>query len=221
MISAGNSGEEQLIEVCYSIIILSCIDVIRVCEARRCLTLWHGRALERRAKEDTMERLGAVRACRRVLKAWVSCSLVQPTVLTKAVIKMQEVHRMRVALLCWSIAMDKRKKENDRDDVLEQFAVSVHLNHTKRTKQHSWNAWLKSRNILEKEIKVQKLTKIASMKVMFHCWMQSIEVLKRRDRVKDKHRLRSCKDVLITWKRKVSCSDSITCFIRTNINYKQ
>lgn len=161
-----------------------------------------------------MERLGAVRACRRALKAWVSCSLVQPTVLTKAVNRVQEVHRMRSALLCWSIVLDKRKKENARDDVLEQSAVSIHLNHTKRTKQHCWNAWLKTLNILEKEIKVQKLTKIALMKVMFHCWMQSMEVLNRRDRVKDIHRLRSCKDVLIAWKKKVSCSDCTTCFTR-------
>jgi hypothetical protein len=174
-----------------------------VCEARRCLTSWHGGALVRQAKEDALERLGAVRACRRALRAWVSCSLVQPTVLTKAVIRVQEVHRMRSALLCWSVVMDKRKKENDRDDVLEQSAVSVHLNHTKRTKQHSWSAWLKSRNILGEKIKVQKRAKIASMKVMFHCWMQSMEVLKRRDRVEDKQRLRSCKDVLITWKKKV------------------
>jgi hypothetical protein len=190
--------------VYYSIILLSFINVIRVCEARRCLTSWHGRALVKQDREEAMERLGAVRACRRALKAWVSCSLVQPTVLTKAVIRMQEVHRMRSALLCWSIVMDKRKKENDRDDMLEQSAVSVHVNHTKRTKQHSWNAWLKSWNILEKEIMVQKLAKIALMKVMFHCWMQIMEVLKRRDRVKDKHRLRSCKDALITWKKKVS-----------------
>jgi hypothetical protein len=185
-----------------------------VCDARRCLTSWHGRALVRQAKEEAMERLGAVRACRRALKAWVTCSLVQPTVLTKALIRMQEVHRMRSAMLCWSIVMNMRKKENARDDVLEQSAVSVHSNHTKRTKQHSWNAWLKSRNILEKEIKVRKLTKIALIKVMFHCWMQSMEVLKRRDRVKDKHRLSSCKDVLTTWRRKVSCPHSTTCFSR-------
>lgn len=173
-------------------------------EARRCLTSWHGRALIRLATEDALERLGAVKACRRALKAWVSCSLVQPTVLTKAVIRVQEVYRMKNAMLCWSKVMDKRKKENARDDVLEKSAVSVHLNCVKRAKQHSWNAWLKSGDILEKEIKVMRYTNIALMKVMFRCWMRSMEFLERRDEVKDKHRQWSCKDALMTWKMKVS-----------------
>ena len=180
------------------------ICLFRVCVVRRCLSSWHGSASVRKAKEGVDDKLAAVGACRRALKAWVHCSLVQPNVLTKAVMKLVEEQRMKYSMLCWSNVMKIRTKENERDDALERSAHSVRRVSTKRSKQHSWSAWLESRNFLEKEIKVMKLTKTCSMRTLFYKWMKSMNVRRIRDTVKDIHRLRSGKNVLMAWKRKVS-----------------
>lgn len=166
--------------------------------------------LAMKVKESVEDRMAAVRACRRALKAWVHCGLVQPNVLSKAVIKLLEERRMKHAMLCWSTVMNKRKKENERDEALERAAHFVLLNFTKRTKQHSWNAWLESRNVLQKEIKVMKLARTSLIVVMFRRWIECMNIMKKSDRVKNKCRLSSCKNVLIAWMTKVSweCSPS-------------
>ena len=105
---------------------------------------------------------------------------------------------------CWCTVMNRRKKENAKDDNLERLARTIRLNYMKRTKEHSWSAWLMSRNFRKKEFKVTKMTKNSSIKAMFHLWKISMNIKKRSDKVKDKCRLSSCKIAMIAWKNKVT-----------------
>ena len=177
---------------------------IRVHCVKKCLTSWHDLTLVKQAKGSNAEKFASVRACRRALKAWIQCSLVQPNIQMKAVKKVLEGSRMTHAMSCWCTVMSRRKKENARDDNLERLARIVHLNYMKRSKEHSWSAWLMSRNFLEKEIKVLKMNKSSLINVKFHLWKMSMNVMKRSDEVKEKCRLSSCKIALIAWKNKVS-----------------
>ena len=181
-----------------------------------CLTSWHDVTLIKQAKGRIAEKLAITRACRRALRAWVKCSLVQPNVLMKAVKKVLEENRMKYAMSRWCTVMNRRKRENAKDDNLERLARVVHLNDMKRTKEHSWSAWLMSRSFLRKEIQVVKMTQSSIIKAMFHLWQMSMNIMKRSDEVKVKYRLSSCKTAMMAWKNKVSYQD-MQCLLPCNI----